>query len=235
MSTQRKLVTYSSKANKQRSFLSSSSIQPSSSDTLVATPPPIKRKRVDSDSEDYEPVKSLYDALLPSKKRRILKENTVPSKSSKKPTKKLTQLHLSLTSSIKTCKSCGLSYTTGAVDDEHLHRTHCSRVTRGLEWGKEEDKADGVTVLEQSVRLTSETRGRIVCFKADVKGKLKTKVRGKTKQGNPCTDSIPCSSLLYWTPSTSRSPLLKSRQRLYPNPKSTYSSYPLPPHPVARR
>jgi N-acetyltransferase len=80
------------------------------------------------------------------------------------------------------CPSCSLSYTKGAVDDEALHKKHCARVQRGLEWGKEEEKEAhkaGVRVIEDLVRIqgpTGATHGRIIAIPADVRGKIGLKV-----------------------------------------------------------
>ena len=95
--------------------------------------------------------------------------------------KKLTQLHFSLdTTILRTCSICDLTYTKGAPDDEILHKTHCARVQRGLEWGKEEERESakaGVEELESDIKLRNGVRGRIICFRADVGGKVGGKVR----------------------------------------------------------
>ncbi|KAG8843105.1 hypothetical protein FRB96_004354 [Tulasnella sp. 330] len=96
--------------------------------------------------------------------------------SKSKSTAPLTQLHLSFTTSIRTCSLCQLSYTRGAPDDERLHKTHCLRVTRGMEWGREEEKTEQVQVVETNVKTRDGRTGRIVSFRADVKGKLGFKV-----------------------------------------------------------
>ncbi|EIW85434.1 hypothetical protein CONPUDRAFT_48460 [Coniophora puteana RWD-64-598 SS2] len=91
----------------------------------------------------------------------------------------LTQLHFSLeTSVLRTCPSCGLSYTKGAPDDESLHRAHCIRVQRGMEWGREEHKEvekANVEEVGRNVVLGDGTKGRIICFRADVGGKIGSK------------------------------------------------------------
>lgn len=93
----------------------------------------------------------------------------------------LTQLHFALDSSIlRTCSLCALSYTKGAPDDEALHRSHCGRVQRGMEWGKEEERESlkaSVDEVATSVKLRDGTKGRIICFPATVGGKIGTKVR----------------------------------------------------------
>ncbi|KAG9014703.1 hypothetical protein FRB94_010550 [Tulasnella sp. JGI-2019a] len=103
----------------------------------------------------------------------------IPSSSSSAPPLKsrpLTQLHLSFTTSIRTCSLCQLSYTRGAPDDERLHKSHCTRVTRGMEWGREEEKAGQVQVVETNVKTRQGRTGRIISFKADVKGKIGSKL-----------------------------------------------------------
>ncbi|KAG8906858.1 hypothetical protein FRB99_005918 [Tulasnella sp. 403] len=154
-----------------------------------------KRKR-EVDDDDTPPAASLFDnSLFNIQKRRrtapllpaakVKKENLISTASSKKLTgaqkskyraSGLTQLHLSFTSGITTCSLCGLAYTRGAIDDEQLHKSHCARATRGLEWGKEEEKAAGVQVVEDQVRLKDGRRGRIVYFRSDIKGRLRAKL-----------------------------------------------------------
>lgn len=195
--------TYASKASRQRGLQSwESSDTAVGSDDPEVRKSVIKRKRVHSDDEDYdeesdeEPSKSipsLYDsplfpfgkkrktaALLVPSKPKTKKENRPSSSSgaSKSTTSSqpLTQLHLSFTSSIRTCKSCGLSYTRGSLDDEQLHKKHCARVSRGMEWGREEEKTGNVQVIDDAARTKDGRRGRVVCFDANVKGKLHSKV-----------------------------------------------------------
>ncbi|KAB5595749.1 hypothetical protein CTheo_762 [Ceratobasidium theobromae] len=98
----------------------------------------------------------------------------------------LAQLHfLSSKPSLVTCKLCDLSYTRGAPEDEELHRAHCLRIIRGMEWSKEEramEKPLGsgtsdVEVVEERCVLPNGTVGRIVRIRCDVvKGKLAQKV-----------------------------------------------------------
>lgn len=102
----------------------------------------------------------------------------------------LAQLHfLSSKPILVTCKLCDLSYTKGAVEDEELHRTHCLRVIRGMEWSREEralEKPLGsgtsdVEVVEERCVLPNGIVGRIVRIRCDVtKGKLGQKVRYST-------------------------------------------------------
>jgi N-acetyltransferase len=98
----------------------------------------------------------------------------------------LTQLHfLSSKPILVTCKLCDLSYTRGAPEDEELHRTHCLRVVRGMEWSREErtlekpigSGASDVELVEERCVLPNGVVGRIVRIRCDVtKGKLGQKV-----------------------------------------------------------
>ncbi|KAI0934244.1 hypothetical protein AcV5_006150 [Taiwanofungus camphoratus] len=145
---------------------------------LTSSPPMLKRKRSlleHSTVPNTPPLKRQHQALntvvKPAKKSQSKKE--------KASQKKLTQLHFSLDVTVlRTCPLCDLSYTRGAPDDESLHRTHCARVQRGLEWGKEEEremKKAGVEELASRVKLRNGDKGRIVCFRPDVGGKIGTK------------------------------------------------------------
>ncbi|KAG8985148.1 hypothetical protein FRB90_004908 [Tulasnella sp. 427] len=191
--------TYSSKASRQRTVSSPISTPSPSSETAYEShseageQPLKKRKREDDDGEapDDTPARSLYDSpLFPSGKKRkstslvlssgkLKKENTpttsAKSAAAKPKGKSLTQLHLSFGSSIHTCKSCGLSFTRGSPDDDVLHKAHCIRVQRGMEWSKE-DKNASVQIVESAVKLKDGSKGRIICFKADAKGKLRAKM-----------------------------------------------------------
>lgn len=103
-----------------------------------------------------------------------------PKDSAKKP---LTQLHFTLdTTTLRTCKLCGLSYTRAAPDDETLHKAHCARVQRGMEWGREEERERGakagsdIQEVAQGARLKDGRVGRILCIRMDIGGKIGTKV-----------------------------------------------------------
>ncbi|KAI0065493.1 hypothetical protein BV25DRAFT_1763265, partial [Artomyces pyxidatus] len=94
--------------------------------------------------------------------------------------KALTQLHFSLdTSVLRTCPLCDLTFTKGAPDDESLHKAHCARVQRGMEWGREEErsspKAD-VREVATGVRLKDKKKGRIISVNADAGGKIGSKL-----------------------------------------------------------
>lgn len=97
--------------------------------------------------------------------------------------KTLTQLHFVLDQSVmRTCALCGLSYTKAAPEDETLHRAHCARVRKGMEWGREEERERekaGVVEVEGGAAWNTakgKVRGRIICFRADVGGKIGSKL-----------------------------------------------------------
>lgn len=116
------------------------------------------------------------DDLPPAKRVKHLK--SVKKVHSKQQT--LTQLHFCIDQTIlKACSRCGLSFTKGVPDDEALHRAHCAQVQKGMEWGREEEKETikaGVVQVETSVKLKNGRRGRIICFPADIGGKIGYKV-----------------------------------------------------------
>lgn len=128
-------------------------------------------------------------ALFPSSSRdsRGSKGKTKPKKKgAQEPEnlkqKQLTQLHFALdTTVLRTCALCALTYTRAAPDDESLHRAHCARVQRGMEWGKEEEREakNGKARIEEvrtDVKLRNGAKGRVICFRADVGGKIGSKV-----------------------------------------------------------
>ena len=117
----------------------------------------------------------------PPRKRPLqdLSTNTPAKRPKHNPKPKpLTQLHLSLAlTTLRTCSLCSLSYTQGAPDDESLHRSHCARVQRGMEWRKDDERAPAKTrEVQGGLKLKNGARGRIVCFSADVAGKLGAKL-----------------------------------------------------------
>lgn len=80
---------------------------------------------------------------------------------------------------MRSCPDCEMSYTRGATEDETLHRAHCARVVRGMEWGREEER-DGKSKVEEivrDVRLKGQKTGRIIAVRADATGKIGSKVR----------------------------------------------------------
>lgn len=140
------------------------------------SPQPASKKRPLGDS------RSSFDNIEPSSKRAKLSFAPSTQKSKTKLKKKTyTQLHFNIDqTTIRTCSLCNLSYTKGAAGDESLHKAHCARVQRGMEWGKEDDKdaakAD-LTVIASNVRLKDGKRGRIIRVKSDAAGKIGSKVR----------------------------------------------------------
>ena len=152
---------------------------PSSPTSELTSPPPLKRKRpfADRPTEQNTPSKKARRTLKAEPKLKS-GDKSKGTSSSKQP--KLTQLHFSLdTPTLRTCPLCDLSYTRGAPDDEALHKAHCTRVQRGLEWGKEEQREAvkvGVEELQSNVKLPNGARGRVICFRPDIGGKIGAKV-----------------------------------------------------------
>ncbi|KAH9842720.1 uncharacterized protein C8Q71DRAFT_217495 [Rhodofomes roseus] len=155
------------------------------SDLASSSPPPVKRKRSFLEETTVQnsptpsskrPRKSI--SLLPKGKDAQKGKKGVSDASKKQ--QKLTQLHFALDVTVlKTCEHCDLSYTKGAPDDESLHRKHCARVQRGLEWGREEEREAlkaNVEELAAGVKLKNGTKGRMVFFRPDVGGKIGTKL-----------------------------------------------------------
>ncbi|CAE6479807.1 unnamed protein product [Rhizoctonia solani] len=158
---------------------------------------------------------SFFGASHPIKKLRLA-GNSQKSSSSKQTSRNdngnasaptLTQLHFLPSKSILvTCKSCDLSYTRGAKEDEELHRAHCLRVARGMEWSREErslEKPRGtemsdVELVEERCILPNGVVGRILRIRCDVtKGKLGQKVTTLLSTVNKVLSapSLPYSSL----------------------------------------
>ncbi|KZT11298.1 uncharacterized protein LAESUDRAFT_710841 [Laetiporus sulphureus 93-53] len=128
--------------------------------------PPIKRQRQLTKSSMKPSAKS--ETVLKSQKAK------------RKPQQKLTQLHFALDVTVlRTCRLCDLSYTKGAPDDESLHRSHCARVRKGLQWGREEERETlkaGVEEVTTGLKLKNGTKGRVICFRPDVGGKIGVKL-----------------------------------------------------------
>lgn len=129
------------------------------------------------------PLAELFSSNIeqPPRKLAKLSHASIRSKGKKPEAKKaMAQLHFCVdTSILRTCPLCDLSYTRGAPDDESLHKAHCARVQKGMEWGREEDKEMGTTVqeIEGDVILANGEVGRIICLKAITSGKAGNKVR----------------------------------------------------------
>ncbi|KAI5124385.1 hypothetical protein M0805_008988 [Coniferiporia weirii] len=177
--------TYGSRGGKPRqpavSYSSDTSPSPSSTGErdIICT----KRKR---------PLTDIIFNGMPPKKKISPKNSTATDGAKAKDRKKaatLTQLHFSIDQSIlRTCPICDLTYTRGAPDDEILHKTHCIRVQKGMEWGREEkerERTDGdIVVVEEDVMLTQGDRGRIVAVKASSGGRLGNKLATYLKTVN---------------------------------------------------
>ncbi|KAH6918714.1 hypothetical protein BKA70DRAFT_1554734 [Coprinopsis sp. MPI-PUGE-AT-0042] len=104
--------------------------------------------------------------------------------------KTLVQLHFCIDQSIiKKCSICGLRYTQGAQEDMALHRTHCIRVQKGLEWGREEEKegyGSSISEIESRVTLENKKVGRIITIPCDVTGRLGAKLSTLLETINVC-------------------------------------------------
>ncbi|KAL5511687.1 IFM1 [Sanghuangporus vaninii] len=160
--------------------------------TSSSSPPPVpdatlKRKRPLADLFlNNSPPKRIRTSC---KRSAVLGTDNIVKKAAKKETG-LTQLHFCIDqSTLRSCPLCDLTYTRGAVDDENLHKAHCSRVQKGLEWGREEDKETGrndgtCAIVEEDVVLRSGERGRVVAVKPAAGGKLGTKLSSYLKTVN---------------------------------------------------
>lgn len=156
---------------------------PSSPPSELSSPPTRKRKRplVDHTSlQNSPPTKKQNVGKKPLLKPATKSQKAKGKQKSEQKPLKLTQLHFSLDVTVlRTCPLCELSYTKGAPDDESLHRKHCARVQKGLEWGREEEKEmlkAHVEELATGVKLKNGVKGRIICFRPDVGGKIGVKV-----------------------------------------------------------
>jgi N-acetyltransferase len=143
-------------------------------DSITNNMPPAKKGFLSRSSSSSGPFPSRSGHTQRRTKKAPAKESGTQ--------KQLTQLHFALeTSVLQTCPLCSLTYTRGAPDDETLHRAHCARVQKGMEWGKEEErewKSGKVSIEEvaNGIRLKNGTKGRVMCFRADVGGKVGAKV-----------------------------------------------------------
>jgi hypothetical protein len=156
--------------------------KPSLSSSSPAPINSLKRKLRDSEPENVPILKKRCTSKLLSEAR--------PS-ATKSSQRTLTQLHFALDCSVlRTCSLCSLTYTKGAPDDETLHRSHCGRVQRGMEWGREEEREvvkAGVDELTANIKLKNGTSGRIICFPANAGGRIGTKV-GSCISRRSCVD-----------------------------------------------
>ena len=174
--------TYS---RRSRSSLSSSSPPPED----PAPEPPTSSPSSTPPSSPV-PKRSLSDVLSsrpPAKKPRFTQPDAKKSKPSsvssskwKSKEKSLIQLHFSIDASVlRKCPICDFSYTKGAQDDEALHKSHCTRFQRGLEWTRDDIKESakhGVVEIESGIRLRDGSLGRILAINTNVPGKIGSKV-----------------------------------------------------------
>ncbi|KAG5635920.1 hypothetical protein H0H81_009661 [Sphagnurus paluster] len=177
--------TYGSKRGS--TFRSKSSLIPSSPVSDESSP---KRKRVLQEHSNLTD-----DNLQPTPKRARTLSRAKENKKEIKKQKTLTQLHFCIDqTTLRSCTRCGLSYTKGAPDDESLHRTQCLRIQKGMEWGREEDKEMAkcnVLQVASGIRLKDKKKGRIICFKADVGGKIGSKLTALLETINLTLSSPP--------------------------------------------
>ncbi|KLO14173.1 hypothetical protein SCHPADRAFT_826811 [Schizopora paradoxa] len=126
----------------------------------------MKRKR---------PFTEILSNVAPLKKRTTSSKHSLKDSKNVKP---LTQLHFSIDRSIvRSCSLCGLSYTQGAIGDESLHKTHCARIRKGMEWGKEEERerlkyGSSAVEVDDDVYLKGRESGRIISVDAACGGKI---------------------------------------------------------------
>lgn len=138
----------------------------------------LSRKRpLSTDATDPNPPKR--PRILTDTNRSLARPQEA-KRNGKQKQQKLIQLHFCVDRPIlRTCPSCSLSYTKGVPEDEALHSAHCVRVQKGMEWGREEEKEKFKACIEEVVtgaKLKSGLRGRIICFRADVSGRIGSKV-----------------------------------------------------------
>ncbi|KAF9265734.1 hypothetical protein L218DRAFT_859156 [Marasmius fiardii PR-910] len=135
-------------------------------------------------------------------------------KLSKPKQKSLVQLHFCIDkSTLQKCSLCDMSYTKGVEEDEALHRAHCSKAKKSMEWGREEEKEE-VLEVESMVLLKGGKKGRIVCVRADATGKLGAKLTALYKTMDTVLSA----------PSLSASILRKSKMYLFLLPANTKTS-----------
>ena len=131
------------------------------------TPQPLKRARTTASNS------------TPVSKHKPKPKHKYKSKEDRPP-KGLTQLHFTIDSSIlRTCPLCDLTYTKGAPEDETLHTSHCSRVQRGMQWRRDEERSSPdaqVSEIATGVKLKDGKSGRIISINADAGGKIGSKV-----------------------------------------------------------
>lgn len=162
--------TYSSRARKPQAISKSSSASPEPESPGPSAP----AKRPLAESEDDRTKKRVRPSPRTAKSK--------PAATLKQ--KSLTQLHFCVDQPIiRRCPLCDLCYTRGAAEDVALHKAHCTRVQKGMEWGKEEDGegyGTSITEVKSRIKLGNGRTGRIISFPADVGGKIGSKARTTT-------------------------------------------------------
>ncbi|KXN90549.1 N-acetyltransferase ECO1 [Leucoagaricus sp. SymC.cos] len=147
---------------------------------------------------------SLYNIPTPSKRTKhfptplkaVTKSKPKPKSSTKSKQKTtLIQLHFATDqTTLRTCPLCDLSYTKGAPEDESLHRSHCARVQRGMEWGREEERESakvGVIEITSQVKPSKGKRGRIISCPAECTGRIGNKITALLQTINLSLSSPP--------------------------------------------
>ncbi|KAF6765074.1 hypothetical protein DFP72DRAFT_330864 [Ephemerocybe angulata] len=177
--------TYGSRIRKAQTAPPTQSPDPPSSSTPTTMPNALKRPL--GETMPNRPTKRTRTA-----------QNTKKLKSTTELKQKaLTQLHFCIDqSTLHKCPLCDLCYTKGAEEDVALHKAHCSRVQKGMEWSKEEDKegyGTSITEVKNRVKLNNGRHGRIISFPADVGGKIGTKLSSLLQTVNLCLVSPPLS------------------------------------------
>jgi N-acetyltransferase len=180
--------TYSS-CNQKNQLQRPSSPPSTLSSSPPATPRITKRPLSEISSQEnpslFPPLKQTKDlpkVLSTSSKTKTKTKGQIKAKSNQQKT--LTHLHFNIDqTTLRKCPLCDLSYIKGAEDDEALHKTLCTRVQQGMEWGREEEKdgiRDGQSIIvevENDIKLTGvKEKGRMICLPADVNGKIGTKL-----------------------------------------------------------
>jgi N-acetyltransferase len=127
-------------------------------------------KRIPFKPLENQNIKVLKSKVRIDKRRKKLVKGSGPP----------SQLFFDVPNAMKSCHLCGLSFTAGVPDDELLHKRHCSRVTNGLNWSREEEKEGGrasLRVIQDFVPIKgSVERGRIIAINCHCSGKIAAKV-----------------------------------------------------------
>jgi hypothetical protein len=184
---------------------------PTSSQTDLASSPPCspRRRPFSGPSSIHDSKRRKTGGSLAAKSPSSMSTtNRTPSKPLKKQ-RTLTQLHLLPDQSVmRECKECGLSYTHAASEDERIHKAHCIRVRKGMEWGREDERSLGsgeLAEVAKNVKLKNGKIGRVISFRGDISGKIGRKVGHCITWCWPRADSA-FSYQHYWKPLISLCP-----------------------------